>query len=291
MTTSNNKIRTTDLYIIENLTNLHAGSGDSNYGIVDKQVQRDAVTELPTIHASGIKGAMRELLAYHIGGENVEEGNKDDLIIDIFGSNPKDQKNFSVGSHNFYQAHLLAMPARSNAVSYFLATSPSVLDDFCKWIERLQISFDANVLKELKALKTSVNPIAYASKRAAISLEGGEPLFVDEYEMNGIETKELSDTLKAFFGHDYICVLNSNKFKDLCKRLPVIARNHLDSGISKNLWYEEVVPARSLFYWAVERPTHNTNLKGKLQKFTNMKVQIGGNASVGYGLCELKNIG
>lgn len=288
MTTTNKKIRTTDLYIIETLTNLHAGKGDSNYGIVDKEVQRDSVSTLPTIHASGIKGAMRELLAYHAGNKNVERGNEDATIIDIFGSSPKDQQNFSVGSHNFYQAQLLAMPARSNGVPYFLATSPSVLGDFCKWVERLQIDVNDDLLKELKALESANEPIVYASEDVSIVLEKGEPLFVDEYEEKEGTRKVLSDTLKQFFGHDCICVLNDKKFKDLCSRLPVIARNHLDSGISKNLWYEEVVPSRSLFYWAVERPVEDKNLQEKL-KDTNMKVQIGGNASVGYGLCQLRD--
>jgi len=42
------------------LTNLHVGSGDINYNIVDNEVERDPVTGLPMIHASGVKGALRE---------------------------------------------------------------------------------------------------------------------------------------------------------------------------------------------------------------------------------------
>ena len=289
MTTISNKIRTTDLYIIETLTNLHAGRGDSNYGIVDKEVQRDPITTLPTIHASGIKGAMRELLAYRAGNKDVEKGNKDSAIIEIFGSSPKDQKNFSVGSHNFYQAQLLAMPARSNAVPYFLATSLSVLKRFCKWINFLGIAFNEDLKKELEGLTEGI----YTIEGNRIELEKGEKLYVDEYEYGQKEEKNsvLTDGLQQFFGHDYLCILPETKFKDLCNRLPVIARNHLDSGISKNLWYEEVVPSRSLFYWAVERPTNSEELQEKLKnEGGNMKVQIGGNASVGYGLCLFRDV-
>jgi CRISPR-associated protein Cmr4 len=47
-------------YLIECLSNLHVGSGDANYDVIDKKVQRDPVTNLPCIHSSGIKGAFRE---------------------------------------------------------------------------------------------------------------------------------------------------------------------------------------------------------------------------------------
>ena len=47
-------------YFIQCITNLHVGSGDANYGIVDKLVQRDTVYNYPTIHASSLKGALRE---------------------------------------------------------------------------------------------------------------------------------------------------------------------------------------------------------------------------------------
>ena len=47
-------------YKIDCITNLHVGSGDLNYNIVDNEVERDAVTGYPVIHASGLKGALRE---------------------------------------------------------------------------------------------------------------------------------------------------------------------------------------------------------------------------------------
>ena len=50
----------TDLYVLRCITNLHAGSGDSNYGIVDKEVQRDPVDTFPIVHSTSLKGAFRE---------------------------------------------------------------------------------------------------------------------------------------------------------------------------------------------------------------------------------------
>lgn len=44
-------------------------------------------------------------------------------------------------------------------------------------------------------------------------------------------------------------ILPEETFKKI--ELPVLARNKLDNGISKNLWYEQVVPHESLFAFAV----------------------------------------
>lgn len=72
------------------------------------------------------------------------------------------------------------------------------------------------------------------------------------------------------------------------KDLPVIARNKLNNGESKNLWYEEVVPAESRFVFFVSGPEEHfgefdNELKGQL-------VQIGANGSVGYGFCTITKL-
>lgn len=48
------------LFQIECITNLHVGSGDVNYNIIDNEVEKDPVTGYATINASGVKGALRE---------------------------------------------------------------------------------------------------------------------------------------------------------------------------------------------------------------------------------------
>lgn len=68
--------------------------------------------------------------------------------------------------------------------------------------------------------------------------------------------------------------------------LPVMARNHLDNGVSKNLWYEEVVPHESIFYFPVV--SDDKSLLDEFSAAVNGQViQFGGNASIGYGLCKV----
>lgn len=78
-------------------------------------------------------------------------------------------------------------------------------------------------------------------------------------------------------------ILPEEIFKKI--ELPVIARNQLDNGISKNLWYEQVVPHESLFAFVVLGTEDNLAI---FRKAVNGKVvQFGGNASIGYGLCKV----
>ena len=69
--------------------------------------------------------------------------------------------------------------------------------------------------------------------------------------------------------------------------LPVIARNSV--GEQTNLWYEEVVPHKSIFYFAVVASTNES--ENLLEIFTDSVrgkiIQFGANASVGYGLCKV----
>ena len=67
--------------------------------------------------------------------------------------------------------------------------------------------------------------------------------------------------------------------------LPVMARNYLEKGISKNLWYEEFVPHGSVFYFSVICHDDVENLE-----FSNV-VQFGGNASIGCGFTKITALG
>ena len=77
----------------------------------------------------------------------------------------------------------------------------------------------------------------------------------------------------------------NDKLSILCSddNLPIIARNVLDNGESKNLWYEQVLPSETVLYTIIQE-------KGKeLKEALNGKiVQIGANATIGYGYCKFE---
>lgn len=71
--------------------------------------------------------------------------------------------------------------------------------------------------------------------------------------------------------------------------MPVLARNQLENGKSKNLWYEEIVPHNSIFYFFALADS-----KELLDDFANVikdkVIQFGNNASIGYGLCRVTKV-
>ena len=76
---------------------------------------------------------------------------------------------------------------------------------------------------------------------------------------------------------------NNKSFSALCDNdsLPIIARNALENGESKNLWYEQVLPAETVLYTVIREDGEALckALDGKI-------VQIGANATIGYGYCK-----
>lgn len=87
-------------------------------------------------------------------------------------------------------------------------------------------------------------------------------------------------------------VLETNKcsykdFKKYSDELPVIARNCLENGVSKNLWYEQVLPRKSRLAFFILHDDGEIN-KAFDSAITSVPVQIGANASVGYGICVIK---
>ncbi len=269
-------MKTIDFYAIRAISNLHVGSGEGDFSVVDKQVQRDQITGLPTIHASGIKGALREAMEYE-----EKQGDKDKPVskelVQIFGSDPKNRQSIQQGRYAFFDAHLLALPVRSSHDFFYLATCPGLLEECIRLLKAHQ---PANgYLQPLKALAAKAGSTAlYFGKdqEGSVLLEDWQTAHDD------LDTGLLVPILGA-----RIALLTNEQFAELAKELPIIARNYLNDGISDNLWYEEVVPREARFVTMVSRESDN-DLLGAFLHRKKYFMQLGANATVGYGLCEFK---
>lgn len=82
-------------------------------------------------------------------------------------------------------------------------------------------------------------------------------------------------------------VEDTNKISSLCDNdnLPIIARNALEKGESKNLWYEQVLPAETVLYTIIQEEGDDL-----LQALDGKIIQIGANATIGYGYCKFELI-
>ncbi len=272
-----------ELYKIETLTNLHVGSGDTNIDIVDNQVQKDPIEQLPNINSSSLKGAFRE----HF--ENL--GNSKILINYIFGPENSNENNNQTGAYSFFEAHFLTRPVRSNNKPYFNATSPEIIKSLLNTIKEFDIDFDENLKKSLKEL-TKLNP----QKEEPIIFENITNTILEDFEAKFQNFNKI-DTLKEFLGEN-LALFNYEDFKAL--ELPVIARNKLDNGKSENLWYEEIVPKKSTFFFVIGKPQieqiDKNDYEEKIKGFENRfnkdggQIQIGANKSIGYGFCNIKKV-
>jgi CRISPR-associated protein Cmr4 len=327
-------------YLIETLTNTHVGSGDTTFGIVDKQIQKDPTTSLPVFHPSSIKGAVKDHFEQFVDGNSQPKGSdmvKKFTFEAIFGGEEverldqikteteDDEKAKQIlkkapqhGLMKFYEGRLLTLPLRSSTRVYQNATSASAVLDYLDCLVRFGalnengndevqklIGFFQEIRQALNE-NTTVDFIVFdTGKDTAVPI-------VEEYE-NGKVIPISTDVIPSVapylsprpLDEDFIpslAVFQDAVFQQVCEAgLPVIARNSLDEkGISKNLFYEEVLPRRSVL-WFMTGNYHLFSEKSE-DSFTKMfeffenklvtdNIQMGANASIGYGVTSISRIG
>jgi len=258
----------TTIYLLKAITNMHVGSGDVNIDIIDNKVQKDATTQLPIIYSSSLKGALRE----HF--ENKWDRN-DKKIDYIFG-----KEGSSGGRYSFFEANILTLPQRSNVKPYFNVTSPSIIEQLIKTLTIFNN-------------EDSFTPLIHSLKNFyEVIKDTKEAVIFEEFENNNIYLEDIKasykkvEELPPIFNKN-LAVLSDMNFMQI--ELPVIARNSLDeNGKSKTLWYEEIVPKESTFFFSLIKD--KDFIKEFDEILENEIIQIGANRSIGYGFCTLKNI-
>ncbi|KAA6331327.1 hypothetical protein EZS27_020048 [termite gut metagenome] len=267
----------TQAYIITCKTNMHAGAGSASQGVIDNLIQRDHTENFPCIYASSLKGAFREYFEGYIEKQKEskeEKGEFQQKVNTIFGGTA--QK----GSYIFHDALLISIPVRSNKENFFHATCPILIKRF---IEMLNLfNFKNKQLKEFYDtlhIEKEDNPWIFGySDTDNLQIE-----FFSNFE------KKENFSIEDLFGKKFI-VVSDNDFKLLIEdyNLPIIARNQLENGESKNLFYEQIIPRESKFFCIVNRLNIESDFEDNLMEHVkNMPIQIGANASIGYGYCHI----
>ena len=268
-----------ELMKISCLTNLHVGSGDIKFEIIDGQVEKDPITNYPVIFASGVKGALREYAEQHL--KNQEE------VEEIFGTDRtgnKEKKGKS-GSVKFLTAQLAAMPMRASEgkQSYYMVTTKRMLLQFCKLRRDIENNSE-DLLQDVMQLDNEKNYFLKKEGKGNIGVEGYE-VELEIPENLQVLTKFLSDIFP-----ENVVILSEEDMNNTS--LPVVARNHLDNGKSINLWYEEIVPHESVFFLYLlsnGTPSGDRCLE-RLLALIDQKplIQFGGNMTIGNGLTKVE---
>lgn len=289
----------TALYLIETITNLHVGSGEISYGLVDNLIQRDVLSNLPVINASGVKGGLLEFMR----SQNMNS----DTIRHIFGGSPEPaQKNESAASQQsgqtpksgdagpqpgkwrFFDASLLALPVRSDKTPYFLVTCPQVLEELR--FKMLQLGCEKTELCDKLALIIAGNKNIGDDKAVKLSIE--TPVLLEDLEITLSVCPSQCLLTEELFGKAPVLLISNKNFNKFCndEHLPIIARNNLNNGISQNLWYEQVLPRCSRMAFFVMHDEAENPITEFDEKLGSASCQFGANASIGYGFCKVSKL-
>lgn len=265
------------LYRMKCLTNMHVGSGDVAYTIIDNEIEKDAVlNNVAVIHPSGVKGAVKYFFVNqridlniidYIFGKEVETGEVE---------REKKQKKTVPGKYKFMGATLMARPLRvsDGRVSYVLAVSEELINYQLELFRALGISHIDGIDITNMRVPTPKCPVMVSNTYEFKAVEG--------IESKPYEDKKTRVLLEKLIGPSF-AVLENKFWKE--QEYPMIARNCLnDQGISENLWYEEIVPHESIFYFPV---LADNNYIDEFKNTMENIIQFGANASLGYGLAKV----
>ena len=275
-----------DVYIVQALTDLHAGTGSEYTRNIDKVIQRD-YAGIPVVKGSGVKGALRG----HV--QNVLSQEEINALFGAFIPREEQQsvdgrtKKFIASSLYLSDMQMVAVACNFNdQFPYVLATCPMLL-------QRAANAIDLSASDTSPGTYTD-SVLRVGDMRTQLQKCGGGVYAQDANDFS--LAKAVIEKLKALgvFSDAFpmAVVSDANFICDvLPNSLPVVARNSLQRGISKNLWFEEYVPAASIF---MSQVAYHDKSAGKVAALRNRldtragngwtpPVRMGGGKSVGKG--------
>ena len=272
------------------ITNLHIGTSGNVYGDIKSEVEKDAILGTPILPSSGIKGALRDFW---------RENDKEDEIV-IFGSNPEEKtENGQRGNCKFVNGHLLFRPMRVSEgdCAYCLVTTPELLNIMLETAK----NFDVNLINDdisIDDLKTSLVELKIelneCQDQVTAAILCSSDCFVKEvegYDVKKIKNNDnkLCELLMQKSNGVPVVIMKTEFFQMI--DLPIVARNYLKEGKSSNLWYEEIVPHQSYFYFVVLwKGDKDEIFSDFIEEICKGPISLGGNNSVGNGYCIITKI-
>ncbi|MEN6464012.1 MAG: type III-B CRISPR module RAMP protein Cmr4 [Syntrophaceae bacterium] len=305
---------------IYTLTPTHCGIGQTAAS-VDLPVARDEATGFPVLPATALKGAARE----YFEATKVEERLTAALFgpsLDRQEDSSNSAKPLRAAGLAFTEGRLAAWPARSLNRPFLHVTCPLIIERLVRDARLLGREELAKPQIEWLTERAYVGEKDMAGKALVIEdlcFAGKEVLFAEEISefaaaLAALLPEAESDTAERL--KRGLVVVPDAEFSDLLERtIPVVARTQLTGGKttdtwynpvegrdeSGNLWYEEYLPSDCLFISFIGQRRqvymqndtdgkHDIGVDDPIGKFLGIWkdlpfIQIGGNETVGYGLC------
>lgn len=254
-------------------TSLHPGA-ETGKDFIDLPVAREATTDYPLIPASSFKGSLRNL------SKQAWKDNK--ASEEVFG------KPDCAGGLAVSDVRLLLLPVRSLTGHYRWLTCPYLL-------ERFQ--------RDMRLAGSSISfEIARPDEETAYAADEGD-LHLEELMFKAKPAAALADTANAIAPlmlhqsvqdrlNEQLVIVSDDAFRHFADYgLQVRARNYLEetTKLSRNLWYEESIPADTLFYSLLMARPEQENALAKVKELFSDRpyIQLGGNETLGQGWCAV----
>ncbi|MDR1194020.1 MAG: type III-B CRISPR module RAMP protein Cmr4 [Peptococcaceae bacterium] len=286
------------------LSGIHAGSG-ADLGLVDMPIQRERHSGLPKIESSSVKGCIREEFEQ-------TDGLPADFVKAAFG--PDSGK--YAGSIAFTDARLLLFPVRSAKGVFAYATCPYILkrlaEDFA--LAGIVLDLAPDIGKDGKAQVSSDQLLVGESGKALL----------EEYTIEAEQTgyaQKLAENIAAWlkledpkYVQENLIILADDDLRDFAQNnTEIISRSRIDSKtgtvLEGKFFTEESLPAETVMYSLVmtsaifmseaARQASATviaagagadegkylldTIAARLPRY----IQLGGDATIGKGLCRI----
>jgi CRISPR-associated protein Cmr4 len=264
----------TRLILLHALTPLHVGTGQA-VGNVDLPIAREKATGFPIVPASALKGVLRDYFTNH------------SWATQAFGDTDQ------AGAWVFTDLRILCLPVRSFFGVFAYATCPLILERLRRHAEAFGITGFENLGVAVDGTQIALTRDSALHKDGKVYLEDLDLAVKTGQQVDAV-AQAIADKLQLGGGERShfmarFAVVSNDVFTFLSETATeVVARVRLEDNTktvaSGGLWYEEAVPAEAIFYGFVGAMSREPSL-ASLQ--IDQPLQIGGDATIGRGLCKV----
>ncbi len=274
----------TRMVYLHAITPIHSGTGQTAE-VIDLPIAREKATGYPLIPASSFKGVARD-------------GKTDATANMIFGTTDE------AGALCFTDQRILCLPVRSYFGTFAYITCHLVLSRLTRDARAMgaALPFTVPTLPEATDTDDSMAVLLPTGSELKRMDNGIDRVYLEDLDLTarmdtsvtaiskGLAERLFPNDPAAFTAR--FAVVSDEVFSFLCETATeVTARIVLNEKTKtvENLWYEEAAPAETIFCGLVMMEAHQqTQCDIVLKTLTNLStIQIGGNASVGRGLCRV----
>ncbi|QUL98551.1 MAG: type III-B CRISPR module RAMP protein Cmr4 [Candidatus Fermentithermobacillus carboniphilus] len=295
----------TEILFIHALTSLHPGSGTA-LGVVDLPVQRERHTQWPVIPGSSLKGVLRDVSRRQVLSSDAGNPDEDVWIETVFGPSVGGAEKHA-GAVSISDAKILAFPVRSLRGVFAWVTCPAVLERFNRDLALI----DSNLLTDIphpdKDTAVCADENLLLADRNRIMLEEFEFAVSTTQRSNNVAAwiadhgiPEMDEATRQRFKRNLV-VLHDDDFTYFVRHATeVVARIGLDyqrKTVKEGaLFYQEFIPPETVFYSVIManssrregHPQAAAEVLDRLNQWLPKVVQVGGDETIGKGLCALR---